>query len=156
VALGLIQPLTEINKGNLPGGVKSSWNMRLTASSLPVCQVYRICGIFDVSQPYRPIWPVTWRQRLAGCSTYANVTSSKAGNGTGLAGTHCNSVAKYAVLHNYQKLILQFIIITLQPFSSESPCIITNMYCLCLKLHCVWILISYPMSTRGSWSRPLR
>jgi hypothetical protein len=48
MGLGSTQPLTEMNKRNLPR-TKSGWHVRLTTK----------CGVLEISQPYGPPLPVT-------------------------------------------------------------------------------------------------
>jgi hypothetical protein len=60
MALGTTQSLTEMSTRNLPGGGKRRPARKadnLTAISELI--VYKKCGGFDVSQPYRPSRPVT-------------------------------------------------------------------------------------------------
>jgi hypothetical protein len=59
MAMGLTQPLTGISTRNLLGGVKAFRCIRLTAPVPSVSWLSRKCGSLDISQLYRPPWPVT-------------------------------------------------------------------------------------------------
>jgi hypothetical protein len=53
------QPLTEMKKKNVSGGVERGRRVNLTTLLPSVNQLFRQCGIFKMSQPYRPPLPVT-------------------------------------------------------------------------------------------------
>jgi hypothetical protein len=55
MALGFTQPLTEISTRNIPVGNK----MRPVHKADKPYRLSRKCRILNVSQPYRPHWPVT-------------------------------------------------------------------------------------------------
>jgi hypothetical protein len=57
MALGLAQPLTEMNVRNLPVG--KGRPARKADNLTAVSRLCRKCGSLDVSQPYGPPWPVT-------------------------------------------------------------------------------------------------
>jgi hypothetical protein len=57
--LEFIHPLAEMSSRNLPGVIKRSWRIRLKISPPCMRQLFIKCGIFDVSQPFRPLQPVT-------------------------------------------------------------------------------------------------
>jgi hypothetical protein len=52
---GFAQPLTEINTKKCFWGIKCGRRISLTTSLRSVSQLYRKCGILDISQPYRPV-----------------------------------------------------------------------------------------------------
>jgi hypothetical protein len=60
MALWSKQPLTEMNTRNFPGGKEwlAGWHVRLTTSLPSVGQLPIKCGSLDVSQPYKPLWPL--------------------------------------------------------------------------------------------------
>jgi hypothetical protein len=63
MALGLTQPLNrnEYQQNSWGGGRGEKYGrlVRLTISTLSVSQLSKQCGLVDLSQPYRPPWPVT-------------------------------------------------------------------------------------------------
>jgi hypothetical protein len=61
MALGSTQPLTEMSTRNLPAGRGEGRPARKADNLTAICEpiVWRKCGSLDVSQPYRPSWPVT-------------------------------------------------------------------------------------------------
>jgi hypothetical protein len=58
-ALGLTQPLTEMNTRQCIWGIERGQYFRLTISMPSVSPLSRQCGILKVLKPYRPPWPVT-------------------------------------------------------------------------------------------------
>jgi hypothetical protein len=58
MALGLIQPLTEMSTRNLPGG-KGRPARKADNFTVSVSQLSRKCGTLDISQLYGPPRPVT-------------------------------------------------------------------------------------------------
>jgi hypothetical protein len=51
--------LTGISTRKCLWGVECGWRVRLTASLPSMSQLSRQYGIVDISQPYKPPWPVT-------------------------------------------------------------------------------------------------
>jgi hypothetical protein len=45
-------------KNNVPVELSSGWRVRLKSSPQTMSWLSRQCGILNISQPYRPPWPV--------------------------------------------------------------------------------------------------
>jgi hypothetical protein len=58
MALGSTHPLTEMNTWNFPVGKARSARRADNFTPIP-SRLSRQCGIHNISQPYRPPWPVT-------------------------------------------------------------------------------------------------
>lgn len=59
MALGLTQPLPEVNARNLAGGGGKGRPSREAHMLIAVCELSRKCGSLDGSQPCGPLLPVT-------------------------------------------------------------------------------------------------
>jgi hypothetical protein len=59
MAMGFTQPLTEMSTRRTIWGVERGRCIGLTTLLPPVSQLFRQCGILNISQPYRPPRPGT-------------------------------------------------------------------------------------------------